>query len=647
MTHWLKQALPHLAAMACTLVFLAGLVPPSIAFAQTLVTQTDTPALHFRDYGLRSLEPLLTDEARRGLASGRIRPSLTTFLDPARYGLIAPSDAGNAVSVTELLCLNRENRSLQLACKQEGGTRRVIRLSEEACAQQTPLPSLLPHGCRPYVSTIEGRPVAIRRAQRPETIEARDADLIFTDPTTESATAAPPQATHLPSSQTGPPSPPAQALDPPRGQVSRDSREVLALRRENARLRRQLTFALGLPAILFLLALGYTIARAWRARKPIPSAQEEPAPDVVLETHESAPVSLRDELRAAREEAQTVAERLQREEQRRTWAEQERREVVGKLSTLNERADRLAAENAQLREENATRKSIDEALRAELKEALESAEETERRCKAAEHAYADQRQAHASIEDDLLKRNHELMRTNGRLQQQLAEQIARNEQAAQARAAEADLPHNEPRNTLTQGFAVEGLHPPLDVNAEEETRRLTDAQMDEVRRQGEATVHDHARHPVSSDDEPGLDFSDLNHDLPTVFQAPARPTAPDGSPNGQERTRTEAPSIHDKVTEAHAACPQLRRESRLGDSSPTRGKTVQMPAAQQAEYVAATRQPLDDDQELARRDRDSLRELGALTQPQQDSGVWPRRENDDRASIQPAAPGHAGAPGDA
>ncbi len=638
MTDWLKRTLPCLAALACALAFLTGFGPPSIAFAQALETQTDTPALHFRDYGLRSLEPLLTDEARQGLRSGRLRPSLSTFLHPARYGLIAPGDAAYAVSVTELLCLNRENRSLQLACRQEDGTRRTIRLSAEACAQQTPLPSLLPRGCRPYVSTIEGRTVAIRRAQRPEVAAAQAADLDFTQPIAE-AVAAPPAEPEPPRSQTGPPSPPAQVRDPPRAQAPPVSAETLLLRKENARLRRQLNYALGLPALLFLLVVGYTLARAARARKPTPSAQEGPAPDVALDTNESVLVSLRGELSRAREENKTVAGRLQRMTQERERAQQEHAEVLGKLSTLDERAGRLAAENARLREENATQQSVDAALRAEVTQAREAAEEAERRAEAAERAHADHRQAHATTEETLLRRNNELLQANGRLQRELTLRDARDEQAAREHAAAADPLHGLPRTTLTQDFSAHALHQPLGGN-EETTRRLSQEQLDAARQHPEAANADPSHPPVAPHDEGILDFGDLDHDLPSVF-VPA--PASNETPTGQAGTPVGTLSVHETATRAHPTCPHLRRKSRDGDEAhtPLRAQTAQMPAAQRDEYVAATRQPLDDDQEPTRRDRDSLRELGELTQPKQDSGVWSRTDNGDRASIPPPPPTQA------
>ncbi len=639
MTLWLKRALSYLAALACTLAFLAGFGPSSIAFAQSLETQTDTPALHFRDYGLRSLEPLLTDEARRGLQSGRLRPSLSTFLHPARYGLIAQGDAAYAVSVTELLCLNRANRSLQLACRQEDGTRRTIRLSEAACAQPAPLASLLPPRCRPYVSTIEGRIVAIRRAHRPEGV-----DLTFVGEGTETSAAPPPQAPEPPTSQTGPPATPAQVRDPPPAGTTSVRREVHALREENARLRRQLNYAIGLPALLFLFVVGYTLVRAARAQKPTPSAQEGPAPDVALDPDESAFVSLRDELSKAKEEVKTVAGRLQRATLERERAERERVETLGNLQTLDQRAGRLADENARLREENATQRSIDEALREQVTQAQEAAEEAERRTVAAERAYADQRQAHAAIEERLLNSNSELLQANARLQRELELQRARDAQAARERAAATDPLHDLPRTTLTQDFSAHAaLHQPLG-GGEETTRRLSREQLDEARQQAEAAIADLPHPPSAPHDDKPLDFGDLEHDLPTVFD-PTRAT--NETPTAEPKAPVDARSEHEKKTRAHPACPQLRQASRRDDEAgpPLRGKTTEMPAAQRDAFVAATRQPRDGDQEPTRRDRDSLHELSALTQAQQERGVWTRTDDGDRTSIPPPPPAHTGEQG--
>ncbi len=644
----LRHGLWSLLSFVFAMMVTVGICLPLPAYAQTEVeTQVDTPAMHFREYMLNSLDPLLTEGARREIASGRLRPSLSTFRRPARYGLIAAADTPNIITPEEILCLNRENHSLQLACRREDGSRQMIFLSAGACLRRVPLTALVPRGCRPYVSTIEGRPVTIRRAQRPQA----DVDLNLAAEGPEAVTMTPPGPTAPPSPTephtqrpigTSGPSEAAHVAsvhDPPATPSASVNR---ALVKENKRLRSLLAFT----ALLLALGVAYTLLQSWKQSrtnaKEEEREQEEPPPDVTIDAAEAeaARASLLRERDEARAQAATVLERKARVDEHLAQA-------LTKASYAEQAGTRQQQEIARLENELLSIKSIDEMLRRQLTEAEAARKAAEDEAGTSERARYDQATAAAAVQERLLAEKAELVRENTLLKRQLTERDARDRATRDAAAAKENLAVNVHSDTITpfapspqaNGTTSQGLHPLITAAEETPTQRLADADLLALNARTHAEADAAEEHRANNDGM--LDFGDLHTDLPVV-RASSHPTLTDPSEEKTNILHRDGPlSAFREPTKVQPACLDLRHHA-----NPRSGKalTTKMERAERDPLIAMTRAPLDDDQATEAPPRDSLRELGELTRTSH-SGTWSVNELKDEGEKTPPTPPRQAASG--
>lgn len=626
-----RTRLPHLLRLALmAMLAFVGISLPSLALAQDAPTETlvDTNDRHFTTYMLISLDALLTQEARAALASGEQRPSFSTFVHPDRYGLIAARDAPYATSPLDLLCLNRETRSLQLACLNADGHHQVVTLSVAACLEHTPLSAILPRGCRPYVSTIEGRRVVIRRAVRPSEAAVAAPDLAFSQPTI-SETTTPPRTRDPPtaaqqrpnpaSARASPPAPPAVPVpavsgqDSPSGSLEAHRNWIILL-------------LLSFTALVLLLAVAYRLWQAFQRTRPVTPKKDAPAPDETISPDENERAESRE----------TIDLRQQHDEARASLraAEAKQEELSALATRATERASQAEQEHSQTKAENAGLKSqidgledIERALRDEVAELTQAVTDAGQEFEAAEQAYERHVEDNRQTQERLLEENRHLALENESLRRRL-DRRALDEEAARDAAAHAARVTNEARDTLT-GVAVpppaETIvlnHPRLGDQQEESTVRMAEGQLDDLRREAIAPPAPAAEAPAA---DGYVSFEDAEADLPAV-KVGAHPPL-DGS--DEEGTLVRRPSLmHQTPTQSYPACPVLIGHTRA--DSP-RALTTAMPIAQQERLAALSMEG------VLPTEKDPLKELGDLTRHPKASGAFPKNNADEPQGQSPLA----------